>query len=132
MTEISTGRHVDERVVFPNGTTEPNYTASEGLPSQVANPSRASWRTFAQALVAFLVVVNIAALVVAGFLADPSNGLAALIDPAVYGKIVAFVNGLVVVGSAGSKLVALLMANPIVNAFITKYLSFLAPIKPAK
>lgn len=130
--DLTAVEHVDERLVLPSGETRPNLAVGDGIPTQVANPSRSSWRTFLQSLVAFVVVLNIAALVVAGFLADPTNGLAELIAPAVYGKIVAVVNGLVVVGSAASKLVALLMANPIVNAWITAHLPFFAPIKPAK
>jgi hypothetical protein len=105
---------------------------NNGVPTQVANPSRASWRTFVQSLVSFLLVLNIAAGVLAAFLTSPDAAdLRELISPDIYGWIVLILNGIVVVGSAVSKLVALLMANPTINAWITKHLSWLAPIRPS-
>lgn len=131
MANITDLEHVDERMVLSDGKTLTNIAVGEGIPTQVANPSRSSWRTFVQSLVSFLIVLNLGLLILAGFLADPANGLRDLIDPSIYGAVLGVVNGAVLVGSAVSKLVALFMANPIVNAWITAHLPFLAPIKPA-
>src|SRR5690606_5204651 len=87
-----------------------------GVPTQVANPKRASWRTFAQSLVSFLVVLNAAALALLPVILDPANGLEAALGP-VYGYLVLGLNVIVFVGSTVSKALAALMAKPIVNAW---------------
>ena len=114
-------------VATPTGT----QLANVDVPTQIANPSRASWRTFAQSIVAFLIVANIAAAVLVSFLASPDGAaLLALLPDRFVAVMFAVLNGIVVIGSALSKFVSLLMANPRVNEWVTAHLSFLAPIKP--
>jgi len=111
---------LDERLVTPGNA---------GVPTQVANPSRASWRTFVQSLLAGLAVLNIAVPIIAQFAIDNGDSLADLLGPA-YPIVIAILNAIIAVGALVAKLIALLMANPIVNAFIVKHLSWLAPIAP--
>jgi hypothetical protein len=101
--------------------------ANDGVPTQVANPSRASWRTFVQALIPFIIAVNIALPLIQSFLVENIDQAQAVLGP-VYGWAVIGVNVAVIVFSLGSKLIALLMAQPRINELIKKYLSFLAPI----
>lgn len=130
---------VDERVVTTteirlNPDSAPDegiltqVTVNEGVPTQVANPRRASWRTFVQSVIAFLVAANVALPIVQSFLVENVEGAQAVLGP-IYAYIVIGVNFAVLVTSLGSKLIALLMANPTVNAWIEKHLAFLAPIK---
>ncbi|MEF2979116.1 DUF7940 domain-containing protein [Subtercola sp. YIM 133946] len=97
--------------------------AAAGTPTQVANPSRAGWRTFVQSAIGFLVAANAALGVLAGFLAA-NPGLNAYLPPEVF----AFVNVAVVIAAGVSKFVAQLMANPTVNEWIKAHLSFLSAI----
>lgn len=107
----------------------PGIAANEGVPTQVANPSRASWRTFVQAAVPYLLAANVALPIIASFLTDYSSDLESLLGP-VYGWIVVAVNVAVLVLSLGAKLIALLMAQERVNALVVRHLPFLAPIAP--
>jgi len=121
--------HQDERTVLADGTILPDGTPSTGVPTQVANPSRASWRTFVQSTIGFLIVLNAAAAVVLPFVLDPANGLEQALGP-VYGWVVIGLNVIVFAGSTVAKLVALLMARPTVNDWVREHLPWLAPIKP--
>ena len=124
---------VDERIVSTSPILDTSGAESgleainQGVPTQVANPSRASWRTFAQAVIAFLVVANVALPIVQQFLVDNIADAQTVLGP-IYGFVVLVVNIAVIVTSLGAKLIALLMARPEVNAWIIKHLQFLAPI----
>lgn len=111
----------DQKVVFPRNV---------GVPTQVANPKRASWRTFVQTAIATLITLNVSLPIIATFLADNSD-VAAKILGQWYGPIVAGVNFAVIVAAFVAKLIAQIMAIPAVNAWIEKYLPALAPIKKA-
>lgn len=120
-------KFVDEKplaeLVTVSGDILPNT-----IPTQIANPKRASWRTFVQSAVAFLIGANIVLPIVSGFLVDNIDGLKSVLGP-VYGYIVIGVNVAILVLSLGAKLVALLMANVTVANWIEAHLQFLAPIK---
>jgi hypothetical protein len=109
---------IDEKGIVPAGT-----------PTQIANPSRASWRTFVQALVSGVVVLNVAAPAAYEWLTGPEGSdIATQFLGEFYGPIVLGLN-VVVVGTAFvSKLAAWLMAKPRVNEWVAKYLPFLTPI----
>jgi hypothetical protein len=117
---------IDEKIIRPPLDGKP---ANSLVPTQVANPSRASWRTFIQSTVSYLVFLNLALPIVQTFLVENVDGAQSVLGP-IYGYVVAGTNFLVLVFGLGAKLIALLMANPRVNEFITKRLSWLAPIKP--
>ena len=102
-------------------------TQNDGIPTQVANPSRASWRTFVQSAVSFLILANIALPIVQGWLVENVDGASVVLGPA-YPYIVIGVNFAVLAFSLGAKLIALIMAQPKLNEWITNHLSFLAPI----
>jgi len=130
---------IAEEVVQPfDYSTEPataqvvEVKINEGVPTQVANPSRASWRTFVQSLIPALVVVNAAVPIVYAFLTDPDVApqLERILGP-VYLWILAACNVVAILLAQASKLLALLMANPTVNEFIVRRLPWLAPIKPS-
>lgn len=104
--------------------------ANVGVPTQVANPRRASWRTFVQAVIPFLVAVNVALPIIQTFLVDNIDQAQQVLGP-IYGYIVIAVNFAVIVFSLASKLIAILMAQPKVNEWIKAHLSFLAPIAPS-
>lgn len=94
-----------------------------GTPTQVANPARAMARTIVQALVGLVVVVNIAASILVPYLNEQTE-LALPVWVFVWLNLVLAVTS-VLIGA-----VARLMANPVVNALVTKYLPGLAPIRP--
>lgn len=124
---------VDERIVSTspvlNTEGEPSglENINPGVPTQIANPSRASWRTFLQAVIPFLVMLNLLMPLIQQFLVDNIEDATTILGP-VYPYVVLGVNILVVLFSLVSKLIALIMANPTVNDWITKHLSFLSPI----
>lgn len=132
------GTHAIDERTFPEATAEitidPSDTPAtivlpnDGVPTQVANPRRTSWRSFVQAAVSFLLVVNSAALVLLPFVQDPENGLQAALGE-VYPYLVGGLNVIVFVGATITKAAALLMANPVVNAWIGEHLPWLAPIR---
>lgn len=99
------------------------------VPTQVANPSRASWRTYVQSVVSFLVGANIVLPIVSEFLSANVAGLEHALGP-IYGWLVIGVNFAILVFGLGAKLIALFMAKPAVNDWITKNLPWLAPVKP--
>lgn len=104
--------------VIPNGST----------PTQVANPRRTSWRTFIQSTIGGLIALNAALIVLGAFLAEAPD-LAGAVLGDYYGPVLAIVNSAVVVGAFISKAVALIMADPKVNAWITAPLPILAPFR---
>lgn len=126
-----TAPHLDERVVLSDGSTLKAVQATTGTPTQVSNPSRASWRTFVQAIVPTAIVLNLALPIIYGLLTSPEFAprLGELLGP-VYGWITIGLNVAIFFLGLLAKLGALLMANPTVNAWITKHLPWLAPIKP--
>jgi hypothetical protein len=121
----SASNQIDEKIITAPVNGLP---ANAGIATQLANPSRASWRTFVQSAISYLVFLNIALPIVQSFLVDNISGAQHVLGP-IYGWVVLATNFLVLVFGLGAKLIALLMANPQVNAFITKRLSWLAPIK---
>lgn len=93
-------------------TAQDQLRDTAGCPTQVQYPRRASWRTFLQALLGFLPLVNGVLALVQELLAQaPYNVL-------LPGWIYAIVNAGVLLGAFVSKLIAQLMANPIVNRWI--------------
>lgn len=122
----------DQKIITTGPTVEGQHVliVNAGVSTQVANPSRASWRTAVQSIVSFLLAVNILLPVIAGYLTANVDGLSKVLGP-LYGSIVIGVNAAGVIFALGAKLVALLMAQPGVDAWITKYLPALAPIKPS-
>lgn len=138
MSVINPQTVADERVVTVDDGAQiaasiPSTVVNVGVPTQVANPSRASWRTFVQSALAFLVVANVAAALAVQFLNTPDGAaLLALLPANVVAVLFSVLNAVVLVGSTLAKLVSILMANPTVNEWISTHLSFLAPIKPTK
>lgn len=118
---------LDERVVVPSAKGK---AANSGVPTQVANPSRASWRTFWQSLIAFLASVNAVAVAVLGII-NSNPTVASFLPASLLGWITLVANGVVVFGALLSKVAALIMADPAVNAWIEQYVPWLAAIKPA-
>lgn len=130
---------VDEKIItitehpmpgaWPDAEPAMLVVTNEGVPTQVANPSRSSWRSFVQGLVGFLVVVNTALPIAQSWLAAEENTalLGALLGEH-YLAILAGVNVAVGVGAFLTKGVALFMANPRINEWITTHLPWLAPI----
>ena len=115
---------VDQKVIVPASPAAP---ANTGVPTQIANPKRASWRTYVQSVVGFLIGANIVLPILQSFL-ETTPGLEPMLGDS-YGFVLGVVNlGIVILGLI-SKLIAQLMAHPKVNAWITANLSWLAPIK---
>lgn len=99
-------------LVIPNG----------GVPTQVANPSRTGWRTFTQAILPTLLLVNGALLALQGVLNQPEYS----------GYVPAWawaaVNGGLLISAFLSKVIAQVMAVPGVNEWIEQHLPGLAAI----
>jgi len=123
----------DQLVIVPAALTASGIQ-NDGVPTQVANPKRTSWRTFVQSAIPWLLGINVAVPIVYAFLISPdvAPSLETLLGP-VYAWLVIGFNAAAVVLSLGAKLLAQIMAQPAVNALIsnTPWLSWLAPIKPA-
>ena len=107
-------------------------TGNKGVATQIANPSRASWRTFVQAIVPTFVLLNVALPIIYSFLTSPDVApkLTEILGP-VYGWITVGLNAVIFLVGLLAKLAALLMAQPVVNEWIGKHLPWLAPIKPS-
>jgi hypothetical protein len=118
---------VDERIVHATPFAGGVSIANEGVPTQVANPSRASWRTFIQSTISFLILLNVALPILYNYLEANVEDATLVLGP-VYPVVRAVANFLVILFGLVAKLIALLMANPTVNAWITEHLSWLAPI----
>lgn len=96
-----------------------------GIPTQVANPARTSWRTFVQSLIGLLIVaVPLANLVLANVNDFLHSQTFLVVSPKVY----ALVNGGLLVTAFVVALVTRIMLVPGVAAFIERYVPFLAPI----
>lgn len=94
-----------------DGSSRTDY----GPPPQVAFPRRASWRTFFQALVAFLPTANGIVLAVQELFAQPPY------REAMPGWVYVAVNAAVVLGAFLAKVVAQIMANPAVEAWLQQH-----------
>jgi len=94
--------------------------AAEG--TQVANPIRATVRTIVQSLVVLVPLVNVAAAIVISYLNEQT-------DLAVPGVVFVVLNAVLAATSLVIGLVARLMANPLVNAWVSKTLPWLAPAR---
>lgn len=97
-----------------------------GVPTQVANPRRASWRTVVQSIIG---VAILAVPLVNVVLANVSDYLHQQTDVAVPAWVWVVLNAGLAVTALIAGLVARVMNTPGVAAFIERYLPFLAPIK---
>lgn len=116
----------DERQILTNeiplGDGSALVIPNDGVPTQVANPSRAGWRTFVQAILPTLLVINGALLALQGVLSSPEYS----------GYVPAWawaaVNGGLLISAFLSKAIAQVMAVPGVNEWIKAHLPALAAI----
>lgn len=90
--------------------------------TQVANPRRAMIRTIVQSIVPLLVIVNAGALGIIGFLNEQTD----LVIP---GTVFVWLNGTIAVTSFVIGLVARIMATPGLDAFLVKYVPWLAALR---
>jgi hypothetical protein len=94
------------------------------LGTQIANPVRATVRTVTQFVIGAVPVLNVAAGIVIVVLQQQA-------DLAVPGWVFVVLNGILAVTALLIALVTRLMANPVVNAWITKHAAWLAPMRRA-
>lgn len=94
------------------------------LGTQIANPVRATVRTVVQFIIGAVPVLNIAAGIIVVVLREQS-------DLVVPGWVFLVLNGILAVTAALIALVTRLMANQVVNAWITQHAAWLAPLKRA-
>ena len=92
------------------------------LGTQIANPVRATVRTVVQYLFGAVPVLNLSAGIAIVVLREQN-------DLVVPGWVFLVLNGILAVTALLIALVTRLMANPVVNAWITSYASWLAPLK---
>lgn len=92
--------------------------ASPATPTQVANPGRATLRTFLAALLGFAPLVNGVLLAVQDWLAQNTD-----VVPA---ELALVVNGVLVAGLALAALVTRVLAVPGVNDWLRDHMGFLA------
>ena len=109
----------DEKVITRNVVTG---EINEGVPTNVANPTRAMIRTIVQAVIALVLVVNPLAVAVITYLQEQTD---IAIDPLVF----VVLNAIVAITAFLIGLAARIMAVPGVAAFIQANLPWLAPIK---
>lgn len=95
------------------------------MPTQVAHPRRASWRTFVQTLVALIPIANAVLLSVQALISEPPY------DAVVPVWVFASVNFAAVGVAFLAKTVAQVMAAPVVNSWIESHWPKLAPAPPA-
>lgn len=112
MSHVSTTPVIDERPSLAE------------LGTQIANPVRATIRTVVQFAFGAVPVLNITAGIVVVLLREQT-------DLAVPGWVFLVLNGVLAVTALLIALVTRLMANPVVNAWITTHAAWLAPIKRA-
>jgi len=91
-----------------------NQAASQQLPTQVEYPRRASWRTFVQALIAFVPTANGVLLAIQELLREEP------FHAAVPGWVYAATNAAVLLGAFLAKVVTQLMGNPVVNDWLER------------
>lgn len=91
------------------------------LGTQIANPVRATVRTVTQFVIGAVPALNVAAGVVIVVLQQQTD----LVIP---GWVFLVLNGILAVTALLIALVTRLMANPVVNAWITKHAGWLAPL----
>lgn len=120
----------DEKIITPAHFVNDSrlaLPANFGVPTQVANPTRTTWRTVVQSVVGILVVLvpllNVVTATVIDYLGKQT-------DVDVPGWVFLALNGILAVTALVIGLVARIMAIPGVANFIAKYLPWLAPIKP--
>ena len=99
-------------------------TAEPVLPTQVAHPWQSSWRTFVQAFIALVPLLNGIALAVQSAVTDSGLEFPAWAW--------AVVNGAVVVTAFGTMLVTRVMNAPGVNGWIEAHARLLAPSPVSK
>lgn len=100
-----------------------------GVPTQVANPRRATWRTVVQSIIGVLVVAVPLVNVVLGQINDY---LRQQTDVAVPAWVWIVLNAGLAITALAAGLISRIMNTPGVADFIAKYLPFLAPIKATK
>ena len=109
----------DQKIIVQGeGDALPNA----GVSTQVANPRRASRRTFFQSLIGNLAALNALLGGLQVFLAEPVFGQA--MPPILY----VYINGAVIIGAGAAKLLTLVMAMPAVDEWIGEKVAILAPI----
>jgi len=97
---------------------------NDGVATQVANPRRATLRTFMAAAFGLLVAVNAALPAIIDFLHAIED--AVVVPPWAY----AAANGVAVVAAALIALVTRILALPSVNGWVEQWVPWLAPIAP--
>lgn len=114
----------DEKVIVAPTADAP---VNAGVPTQVANPARTSLRTFIQTAIGLLVVaVPLLNVVAANLLDTLKTQTFVQVAPWVYVGL----NGAIAITAVVALIVTRIMNTPGATAFITKYLPWLAPIKP--
>ena len=120
----------DERVVSTSETTLDDGSTlvipNDGVPTQVANPSRAMLRTAVAAIIGLAAVLNPVLAVIVDVLRE--------IDPTVPipPTVFVFLNGAILFTTAVISGVTRILAIPGVNAWIVRYLPWLAAIPVVK
>lgn len=121
---------LDQRVISQGEVALSDGSAlvipNDGVPTQVANPSRASLRTAVAAIVGLVLVLNPVLAIVIEVLRSLEPTFA--IPPLVY----VILNGIILVVTAIITLVTRVLAIPGVNEWIKNYLPWLAAIPVVK
>ena len=110
----------DQKLITPDNA---------GVPTQFANPRRASWRTVVQTAIGILVI---AVPIANSVLANVSDYLHEQTDVAIAPWVWVAPNAGLGITALVSGVIARIMNTPGVSAFIAKYLPILAPIGASK
>lgn len=110
---------MDQKVIKPAAEGK---LANAGVPTQVANPSRAGWRTFFQSAIIIIPALNIALANFQVLLETPP------LDTLAPEWAFVAVNFTGLVMAALTKVIAQIMALPGFNAWISRRAPFLAPM----
>jgi hypothetical protein len=102
---------------------------SVGTPTQIANPTRTTLRTLVQVVIPALVI---GVPVLNTVLAQTSDYLASQDAVPIPAWVYLVLNGTLAIIVLVTGLVARLMANPVVAAFVARVLPGLAPIRPGR
>lgn len=103
-----------------NAVDEKPQLAAAG--TQIANPRRAVLRTIVAVIPTLVVVANVAAGVIIGYLNEQT-------DVAVPAVVFVWLNAVLAGTTLVIGLTTRLLAAPAVNAFVQRYVSWLAPLK---
>lgn len=108
--------------VTPGDAVITSTVAEPVLPTQIANPGRATGRSFVQATIGGLILVNPVFLAIQGVMQESTD----IVFP---GWAWATVNGVVIGSAAVSAAVTRVMAVPGFNDWIEKHIPILSPSK---